>query len=260
MVGEASRVPAAEQTLQILTLLSTQRGPLPASMIATQLDLPRSSVYHLLNVLVRNGFVLHLAEEKRYGLGVAAAALSSAYARQEPLSRLGRPLLAGLVDRVGASAHLAVLHGRDVLYIVEERARNAPSLVTDVDVRLPAPLTATGRAILAGMPPAQVRALFPDKESFVSRGEGPDEITRYGRLREVLGQVQRRGYATEEGSVSPGLSSVACAVHDHRGWPVAGLAVTFPANSVDPTAIAGLVEQVQNTADTLTQRIYGRTS
>jgi len=87
-----SKVPAAENTLRILKLLASKRGPMAASNIATALGLPRSSVYHLLGVMEANGFVLHLHEEQRYGLGISAFELSSAYSRQEPLSRLGRPL------------------------------------------------------------------------------------------------------------------------------------------------------------------------
>ena len=130
----------------------------------------------------QSGFVMHLHEEQRYGLGVAAFELSSAYSRQEPLSRLGRPLLATLVDKIGESAHLAVLHGRDVLYIVEERAKHRPSLVTDVGVRLPSHLTASGRAILAALPKSQVRALYPNAAAFSSRTEVPDPIGKYSTL------------------------------------------------------------------------------
>ncbi|NKX51923.1 IclR family transcriptional regulator, partial [Arthrobacter deserti] len=140
--------------------------------------------------------------------------LSSAYARQEPLARLGRPLLAGLVDRVGESAHLAVLHGRDVPYLGEERAKNRPSLVTDVGVRLPAHLTASGRAILAALPASQLRALSPDKAAFAVRQPDP-AITGYGQLKSHLEQVRRRGYATEEGDVTPGFGSLAVAALDH---------------------------------------------
>ena len=103
----ASKVPAAENTLRILKLLASRRGRMAASNIATALGLPRSSVYHLLGVMEANGFVLHLHEEQRYGLGISAFELSSAYSRQEPLSRLGRPLLASLVDAIG-DAHAAV--------------------------------------------------------------------------------------------------------------------------------------------------------
>ena len=45
-----SKVPAAENTLRILKLLASKRGPMAASSIATALGLPRSSVYHLLGV------------------------------------------------------------------------------------------------------------------------------------------------------------------------------------------------------------------
>ncbi len=259
-MAESSHVPAAENTLRILSLLASSRGPLQASMIATMLDLPRSSVYHLLNVLERNGYVMHLAEEKRFGLGIAAVELSSAYARQEPLSRVGRTVLANLVDRTGLSAHLAVLHGRDVLYIVEERARNAPSLITGVDVRLPSYLTASGRAILAALPRAQVRALYPDAASFVQRHNESEGIERYSQLRSILDSVDTRGFASENGEVTPGFSSVAVPVRDHLGWPVAGLAVTFREEEVPAERRADLAEAVRHTADELTKRIYGRTA
>ena len=137
-------------------------------------ELPRSTAYHLINAMIDEGFVAHLAEEHRYGLGVAAFEVGSGYSRQEPLQRIARRLLAELVDRTGHTAHLAVLHGRDVLYVLEERAPGRPPLVTDVGVRLPAHLTASGRAILAALPPPQVRALYPDRAAFVDRhGRGP---------------------------------------------------------------------------------------
>ena len=82
----------------MLRLLAAHPGPVPAATIARDLGLPRSTTYHLLAVLVREGFVVHLPEERRYGLGVAAFELGSAYARQAPLQRLARPLLARLVD------------------------------------------------------------------------------------------------------------------------------------------------------------------
>ena len=223
----ASKVPAAENTLRILKLLASKRGPMAASNIATALGLPRSSVYHLLGVMEANGFVLHLHEEQRYGLGISAFELSSAYSRQEPLSRLGRPMLASLVDVIGESAHLAVLHGRDVLYIVEERAKNRPSLVTDVGVRLPSHLTASGRAILAALPKSQVRALYPNAAAFSARHETESPIMKYSALSSHLDQVRQRGYATEHGEVTPGFGSIAAAVTDHVGWPTAAVAVTF---------------------------------
>jgi DNA-binding IclR family transcriptional regulator len=248
-------VPAARQALLVLQALARAPGPVPAAALARDLALPRSTVYALLAELCTAGFVVHLPEERRYGLGVSAFEIGSAYMRQEPLARLARPVLARLVEVVGHSAHLAVLHGREVLYVVEERAPGRPRLVTDVGVRLPAQLTASGRAVLAGLSAAQLRALFPDEAAFVERhGAGPRSPAE---LRRLLAQVRAVGYAGEDGEVTPGLASVAAAVHDHTGRPVAGAAVTFPAAEVDESARRQLARRVSAAAAELTRRIGG---
>jgi DNA-binding IclR family transcriptional regulator len=248
-------VPAARQALAVLQAMARQSGPVPAAALARDLGVPRSTMYHLLAELVATGFVVHLPEERRYGLGVSAFELGSAYMRQEPLARLARPVLSRLVDAVGHTAHLAVLHGREVLYVVEERAPGRPPLVTDVGVRLPAQLTASGRAVLAHLPAVQVRALFPDPSAFVERhGTGPTSLSA---LRRVLSEVRRRGYATEDGQVTPGFASVATAVFDHSGHPVAGAAVTFPAEALDAAARHRVALRVARAATELTRRFGG---
>lgn len=249
-----SQVPAATRALRVLRFLASQPDPVPLDRIMRACDLPRSTAYHLLNAMVDEGFVVHLADEKRYGLGVAAFEVGSGYSRQEPLQRIARRLLAGVVDATHQSAHLAVLHGRDVLYVVEERAPGRPPLVTDVGVRLPAHLTASGRAILAALPPAQVRALYPDRSAFVDRhGTGPRTLPS---LRAVLLETRQRGYATEDGEVTPGFASVAAAVLDHNGHPVAGLAVTY--SSDDGVDVAPVRLAVRRGAEALTARLGGQ--
>src|SRR3954467_8378904 len=135
-----SQVPAPTRTMRDPRFLARQPEPVPLDRVIRRCDTPRNTMDHLLNAMIEEGFVIHLADEHRYGLGLAAFELGSGYARQEPLQRLARRPLAALVDHVGHSAHLAVLHGREVLYVVEERAPGRPPLVTDVGVRLPAQL------------------------------------------------------------------------------------------------------------------------
>ncbi|HYG94537.1 MAG TPA: IclR family transcriptional regulator [Nocardioides sp.] len=250
-----TNVPAATRTLRVLRFLAGQSEPVPVERIARLLGLPRSTTYHLLAAMVDEGFVVHLQDERRYGIGVAAFEVGSGYVRQAPLQRMARRPLAELVDELAQSAHLAVLHGRDVLYVLEERAPGRPPLVTDVGVRLPAQLAASGRAILAGLPAAQVRALYPDRSAFVDRhGSGPRTLTA---LRALLAETRRRGHATETGEITPGFASVAAAVQDHNRHPVAAIAVTYPE---DPShrEDAAIVAAVRRTADALTARLGGR--
>ncbi len=236
----------------MLRFLAAQPHPVAMEAIMRAVDLPRSTAYHLLTAMVDEGFVVHLADDRCYGLGVAAFEVGSGYSHQEPLQRITRRPLAALADRTGHSAHLAVLHGRDVLYVVEERAAGRPPLVTDVGVRLPAHLTASGRAILAALPANQVRALFPSRTAFVERnGHGPTSLSA---LRTVLAETRQRGYATEDGEITTGFASVASPVLDHNGLPVASVAVTYAGTA----ALPPIVSAVRSTADAVTRRLLGR--
>ncbi len=251
-----SNAPAAGHALDILTLLASHGEPMPAAAIARELGLPRSSVYHLLAVLADRGFVTHLPEHRRYGLGRTAYEIGSAFSRQGPLQRRARPILTKLVDRTGVNGHFAVLHGSDVLYLIEERAHGRPPLVTDVGVRLPAPLTASGLAILAALPPRQVRAIFPTRDAFVRRGErGPESLPDLKRL---LVDTRARTYAVEHDTISPGLASVARAAVDHTGHPLGAFALTFPSAEFDATAEQHLAALVIEAAATLSARLGGR--
>ncbi|GAA1538971.1 IclR family transcriptional regulator [Actinomadura kijaniata] len=248
-----SQVPAARRTLAVLRLLAASAGPLPASTIARELGLPRSSAYHLLAAMAEDGFVSYLPEERRWGLGVAAFEIGSAYLRHGPLERLARPLLRRLVDRTGEITQLGVLHGAETLYLLKEQPRRHATLITDVGVRMPAQLTASGRSMLAQLPPAQVRALFPGP--FVERtGQGPRTLRD---LRRILAEDARRGWAVEDGHITEGFASIAACSFDHTGHPTAAITVTFRRETRPEDTWPVLAAQIRSTAADLTTRLGG---
>lgn len=223
-----SKVPAATHTLAILRLLMTTDAPISAARIATQLQLPRSTTYQLLKVMVDAGFVMHLKSHRTYGLGAAAYSLAQAYSTQQPLVRASTRHAQALAKLVGGSAHVSRLSsGMEVLYVLEERSAAAVSLITDVGVRLAAERTASGRAMLAALPDAELKA----------RVDAAGLGRQWQKIHTMMQQVRLRGWAEETEEVSVGQSSIAAAVLDHTGRPAAALAVTFtPGVGVDKHA------------------------
>ncbi|WP_315535427.1 IclR family transcriptional regulator [Corynebacterium matruchotii] len=220
-----SKVPAATHTLAILRLLMTTDAPISAARIATQLRLPRSTTYQLLKVMVDAGFVMHLKSHRTYGLGAAAYSLAQAYSTQQPLVRASTRHAQALAKLAGGSAHVSRLSsGMEVLYVLEERSAAAVSLITDVGVRLAAERTASGRAMLAALPDAELKA----------RVDAAGLGRQWQKIHTMVRQVRSRGWAEETEEVSVGQSSIAAAVLDHTGRPAAALAVTFtPGVGVD---------------------------
>ncbi len=246
-------VPAARQALALLGALAARPGPVPAGVLARELGLPRSSTYHLLAELVAAGYAVHLPEERTYGLGVAAFEVGSAYLRHDPLERLARPVLARLVEQTGHTAQLGILRGPEVVYLLKEQPRTPVGIVTDVGVRLPAHATASGRALLAHLPAAQVRALCAGPLP-TRTGRGPATLRE---LRTELVRDARRGWSVEDGEVTPGFASVAAAVFDHTGHPLAAVTLTFP-DTVDQRRRERLGSAVLGGAAVVTTRISGR--
>lgn len=255
-----SHVPAADKTMEILLCLAREARPLPAAVISRETGIARSSLYHLLAAMAAKGFVTSMEEERLWGIGASAFEIGSAYMRQEQLERRARSVLVNEMKKIkpvtAAVGHVGILHGSDTLYLLKESVGPTLTLVTDVGVRLPASLTASGRAMLAHLSPAQVRALFPTAESFISRtGKGPRSLRS---LRDLLNTERRQGFASEESFVTEGYASVASPVFDHLGYPTAAFGLTFRQERVDSNSRQRLIASVQDSALALTHRIGGR--
>ena len=250
-----SNAPAATRALRLLRALAQAPGPQQATVLARTLGLPRSSTYHLLAAMAETGFVAHYPEDERWGLGIAALEIGTAYQRQDSLARIALPVLRSLAGRLTMPGvvHCGVLHDRETLYVAIERTARPATVVVDVGVRLPAALTASGRAMLAALPDAQVRALFPDRAAFVDRtGAGPRSLVA---LRGLLAQERRAGVAVEEGFVVSGYSSVAACARDRAGEPMASVGVTVPRASLLDEEREHLAEAVRRAAQELSRRL-----
>lgn len=263
-------IPAAARTLTVLTTLAKASQPMTATAIAQRVGMPRSSTYQLLDVLAEQGFVTHYPEQARWGLGVAAFELGSAYLRQDPLQRLAQPLVQQLVRMLEAgpdaqgfsvAVQFGILDGADLVYLLKEISHPANSaqiaVVTEVGVRLPAHLTASGRAILAQQPPAQQRAilagLIPAGDKLSNRtGLGPETLPE---LRELLLQEAEQGYSLEHGFVTQGYSTLAVAVRNHLGLATAAFGITFRSGEVPSTDFAKLVGLLSSHAERLSHRL-----
>lgn len=255
------RIPAAERSLDLLLAMAAAPGPTTAAALARDLGIPRSSTYQLLAVLAERGFVAHLAEEERWTLGLAAFEVGAAYLRHDPLERLAQPLLRRLVDesRRPVVAHLGVLRGHETVYLLKEQSAQPVTLVTEVGVRLPAALTASGRAMLCLLSRAQVRALMSAREAFVDRtGRGPQSLSS---LTALLAQERRRGYAEEDGFITAGYASVAVPVvdaHGEQAEPIAAIGLTFRADDVPRPDRPRIAAAARRCAEDLSARMRPR--
>lgn len=253
-----SAIPAAKHTLQVIRYLAGHSGPVRASTLARDLQLARSTAYHLLRVLQDEGFVIHSPEHQAYGLSPLLAEIGSSVSASSSLARFAQPLLQRLVaeTRLPVVAHLGLLNHADVVYASKLSAARAPAVVTNIGVRLPSHLTATGRSMLAWLAVHQLDAIYPDPIPLATRtGAGP---TTRAELDALLTDTRDRGWAEEHGDIDVEYASVAAAVLDHNGFPAASVGLTFRRARVDHRERELLGRATRSAAHALSQRIRGR--
>jgi len=117
-------VPGLERGIGILRLFRRDRPYLTPPQIAVELAIPRSTVHRLLAVLVDLG-LLRRADDSRFALAAGVLTLGHECLASLDIVGVSRSALESLRDETGWSVHLAVRHGRSVIYLVRYASRAA---------------------------------------------------------------------------------------------------------------------------------------
>lgn len=189
---------------------------------ARVLDINRTTLLRLLRTLEAERFIEQRADGGwRLGNGLIGMAAQAFYS--EDLVQVAVPILTRLAETLALSAHLGVLDGREVVYVVRRVPNMSFASNIRVGSRLPAHAANMGRIILAHMPPDAVVRLYDGAEMAATTPLTP---TSPAALRAMLDADRAAGLAWSEGHFEAAISSVAAVVRDASGAPVAAVNVS----------------------------------
>lgn len=229
-------VPGLERGLKLLGSFTRERPEAGLGELAREHDLPRTTVFRLLHTLEANGFVTRVPGGKRYRLGSAVMNLGFEFLSTLELPDVARPILETLRDETGASAHLSVREGDEIVYVSRYASRSALTSNIRVGSRLPAHASSMGRAMLACLPRAELERLYGDRPLSRYTEQTPGDL---GALLDLLEGDRQRGYVVSRSYYERGVVSIAAPVSDHAGRAVAAINITAAEQSVDWPAREG---------------------
>ncbi len=152
----------------------------------------------------------------------------------------------------GATITLTVLEGAEVVYIAARNATGFPAFEFRTGMRLPAAFTATGKAFLSHMSEAEVRRLHPDG---LPAPLTPKSVRTLPGLLSELAEVRRSGISVDDQQVAEGMVCFGASVLDSQNRPVAGVAVSLPADRLADEQKRAVASSVQRIASTLSHRM-----
>ena len=238
-------VPALERGLRLLQEFGRDSRTLGAPELARRLELPRATVFRMLNTLEGMGFLERIDGGTEYRLGMAVLRLGFEYLSSLELTELGQPVIARLCDEISYPCNIVVRDNRSIVYVAKVTPPRPLASAVHVGTRLAAHGTVFGRVLLLDFSLAELRTLYPEEhlESFSER-------TPRTTL-ELFNLVQadlERGFVLGEGFFEASISTVAAPVRDHSSRIVAALGVTIPSSRIEPGQLEDLVRSVQESA------------
>ncbi|MCA2207175.1 MULTISPECIES: IclR family transcriptional regulator [Nocardia] len=237
---------AFDATTPTLTLLG----------LAERTGLPRSTVHRILDQMIRLRWLAHTPGGYRLGLRVLE--LGGLAAEHNELREVVGPLLYDLSQRTGLVGHLAVLDGREVLFLDRAGRRGQVAIPTRIGGRLPAHCTALGKALLATLEPGIAEASL--RGNTVAR-TARTIIDRVELHRELARIRHRQGVAVDTEESLPGVGCVAVPIRG-RGVAVAAISLSGTVNgdraALDTARLARALAEVANEASRALTPRHGR--
>lgn len=206
----------------ILRLLAADSSDgLTFSELAVRSGLPRTTVHRIRGALEHEDLICTDAATGRLHLGPGIMRLAMA---RRDLSTVVRPYLEQLSRELNETVDLGVLDGMHVLFIAQHPApQRSLMVVSRVGARFPAYCTANGKALLAQLPPDEVKRRLP------KRLETPAKHTPINRkeLFAELGRVRETGLAYDCEEHRSGICGVGVVITDIDG-SAASISVPMP--------------------------------
>ncbi|MET0735333.1 MAG: IclR family transcriptional regulator [Microbacterium sp.] len=211
--------------------------------LASELDLPPSTIHGLVKSLQEHGLVARERGTSRYMLGPALLKLSSVYLDTLDVRARAMRWTAELARRTGCAVRLGVPLFDEVIVIHHNRRPDGSEQMPEIGVAIPAHASALGKAIIAYDTNLSDPLLRGPLQSLTG-----STLTDGADLAVQLAQVLERALAHEEDEAVLGEASVAAPVADRSGTVVAAVAVVMPTTEYPPgdTVINDLREAARN--------------
>jgi IclR family transcriptional regulator, KDG regulon repressor len=248
----ATPVPALDRAIGLLRIIAAASEPLTLAELSEAVQASRSTVHSLLATLQHHGMVEKDPRYKTYRLGIGVFELGSAYLQRVSLVPVFNEIGAQLAKESHETVKLAMLDGRDVVYLGKQDGLHSVRLVARVGTRMPAHATAVGKIMLASKPDQDLEQLY---YGYDFPGRTTNTIATFDALINQLQLIRTTGIALDREESTLGVQCVAAAIHDHDRSIVAAMSIGIPNDRLDEARLNTLTLLLVRAANAISRRL-----
>lgn len=219
-----SGVPAVEQTISILTYLSSvPRFTVNLTDVSKSIGIGLSKALAILNTLEKSGYVARDTDGKRYALGLSLVPLGHRAMAGLNYADVVRPYAQALARETQSTALFAIINDKNLIVIVKEASGQEVDSRINLGRVLPLFYRGTGRAIAAFLP-AEEREKILNRTNCGFHSD-PVKVAR-AELERELNSCQEKGFFVDIGTINPIIKTIASPVLGVDGYPRGVLFIT----------------------------------
>jgi DNA-binding IclR family transcriptional regulator len=254
--GDLYTSPPVQRAARLLRHIAEGDAVTNMSETARALGINRTTLVRLLHTLNAERFIEPRPGGNGWRIGVGLIGLAAQAFFSEDLVQTSVPVLTRLAETLGLSAHLGVIDNLEVVYLVRRVPNHVFASNIRIGSRLPAHAANMGRIILANLPAAQVDRLYAG--ATLAPVTSHTAVTLV-QLHAQLDADRAAGLAWSDGNYEADISSVAAAIFDATGTPVAAINVSGHATDfAGASRRSQIAASVRDAAAEISQRLGWR--
>ncbi len=243
-------VQSIKRACKILDILSESNLPLGVSEISERAGLPKSTVYRILQTLLKCGYVAQ--NHERYHLGINALRIGEAYKQQSGLGSIANPIMETLWKVTGETVHLVVRNQFRAYYLKKIESTHPVRMFSRVGEPLSLYSTAAGKAMLAYISPKEFEVY---KNSTRLLPKTSKTITSWDKLIKELEKIRILGYSVDDMENEEGIRCVGAPIFNLTGNVIGAISISAPAYRFDTIKIQKFGELVKEAANKISENL-----
>jgi IclR family transcriptional regulator, KDG regulon repressor len=226
------------KTAQVVDVLVRSDGPTKLGTLASEIQLPKSSIHRLLAELVELG-VARRGDDGDYRPGYRLVQWGHAADRALGLRAAAEPLMRELSTASGESLHLHVADGTHRVCVAAVDSPHTLRPVIHLGQIMPLGRGAAGKVLLA----------YADPEAQqVAWDEADDRSRELWPAPQVLKTIREQGWAKSVAEMEPGLTAISAAVPTRTGQALAALTLSGSMSRMSEERCRDLLPELLGTA------------
>jgi DNA-binding IclR family transcriptional regulator len=244
------KIQSVEKAVHILCCFK-QEPKLGILDISKMVNLPKSTVFGIVDTLAALGMLTRDPISNKYELGIEIYLLS--LHSNITLRNIALPYLRSLVAEFGETANLVTHDNTHIIYNEKLESPHAMRICTTAGQKLPFYCSGVGRSILAYLPEEQINAALLSYDYAPYTPNTPRNAQAVFRQ---LEQIRQQGYCIDDEEFEVGILCVGVPILTPQKTPIAGISVSGPKSRMEADTCHRIASVLLDYAAKISKELY----